>query len=211
MKAIRLTGGLDRCAGILEVHRNGSWATVCDNCWNKQLASMVCSMLQCGAEPLKYTQFDPPLKHNNGTLYYYHCDAKAQSLWQCGEYTTPHLCKDSKASGVICNVSTPAPPPPAAAAVISPSPELLSTIALALLLFVFVITSIVLCCLYRRCHGNCGFLQTLRTRLQVLLWTLAVRWRCSLIASDVLQEGLQPVRCSEVIGLRRAPDGRRPG
>ncbi|KAK2830697.1 hypothetical protein Q5P01_018628 [Channa striata] len=170
MKAIRLTGGLDRCAGILEVHRNGSWGTVCDNCWNKQLASMVCSMLQCGAEPLKYTQFDPPLKHNNGTLYYYGCYPKAQSLWQCGEYTIPHLCKDSKASGVICNgslgfpvlstenvtemtVSTAPPTTVAAPEVVSPSPELLSTIVLALLLLVFLITNTVLCCLYRRRHA----------------------------------------------------------
>lgn len=104
MKAIRLTGGLDRCSGIVEIHRNGSWGTVCDNCWFEKEASMVCSMLQCGAKPQKISQFDPPLKHNNGALYYYQCFKDEQSLWQCLEYINlPHLCKDSKASGVICN------------------------------------------------------------------------------------------------------------
>lgn len=103
MKAIRLTGGLDRCSGKVEIHRNGTWGTVCDNCWNKDMASLVCSMLQCGAEPVKFTQFDPPLTHNNGTLWYYICRSDTQSLWQCRELNLPHLCKDSKASGVICN------------------------------------------------------------------------------------------------------------
>ncbi|KAF3707172.1 T-cell differentiation antigen CD6 Precursor [Channa argus] len=171
MRAIRLTGGLDRCSGILEVHRNGSWGTVCDNCWNKELASMVCSMLQCGDEPQNYTQFNPPLKHNNGTRYYYSCDRRHQNLWQCFEYTMPHLCIDSKASGVICKGSrgfpaistenvtgvTASTAPPTtittAGVFFTPSPTLLSTIVLSLLLLVFLITNTVLCCLYRRRHA----------------------------------------------------------
>ncbi|KAA8586233.1 hypothetical protein FQN60_007802 [Etheostoma spectabile] len=104
MKAVRLTGGLDRCSGKVEVHRNGSWGTVCDNCWNKDMASMVCSMLQCGAEPLKYSQFVPYLTHNNGTLWFYQCHPNVLSLWECDELINrPHLCSTSKASGVICN------------------------------------------------------------------------------------------------------------
>lgn len=103
MKAIRLTGGLDRCSGKVEIHRNGSWGTVCDNCWNKDMASLVCSMLQCGAEPIKFTQFDPPLTHNNSTLWFYNCHPDTQSLWQCQELNLLHLCKYSKASGVVCN------------------------------------------------------------------------------------------------------------
>lgn len=104
MQAVRLAGGLDRCSGKVEIHRNGSWGTVCDNCWNKEMASTVCSMLQCGSEPLKFIQFDPPLSHNNGTQYYYMCPNKPQSLWQCAEYyNKPHLCQTSKASGIICN------------------------------------------------------------------------------------------------------------
>ncbi|KAM3858589.1 T-cell differentiation antigen CD6-like [Diretmus argenteus] len=103
MRAVRLSGGVDRCSGKVEIHRDGRWGTVCDSCWTKDEASMVCSMLKCGDEPQQYTQFDPPLTHNNGTLWYYIC-TDYKSLWQCKEYFNhPFLCKDSKAAGVICN------------------------------------------------------------------------------------------------------------
>ncbi|XP_026205281.1 T-cell differentiation antigen CD6-like isoform X2 [Anabas testudineus] len=173
MRAIRLTGGLDQCSGVVEIHRNGSWGTVCDNCWNENLASMVCSMLQCGGKPQKVSQFNPPLKHNNGALYYYSCAPGLQSLWQCKELiNVAHTCKDSKASGVICNGSLGFPVLSTENAtevniwtmdptsvvpteeLFSPSPELLSTIALSVLLFVFLITNTVLCCLYRRRHAS---------------------------------------------------------
>ncbi|XP_071356881.1 T-cell differentiation antigen CD6-like isoform X2 [Trachinotus anak] len=173
MKAIRLTGGLDRCSGKVEVHRNGSWGTVCDNCWNKDLASMVCSMLQCSAEPQKFTQFDPPLAHSNGTLYYYSCNSLHKTLWQCKEIINKqHLCKSSKASGVICNGSlglftattanasvttswttAGATTTVAADPFFSASPELLITMSLSLLLLVFLITNTVLCCHYRKRHA----------------------------------------------------------
>ncbi|XP_038580734.1 T-cell differentiation antigen CD6-like isoform X1 [Micropterus salmoides] len=175
MKAVRLTGGLDRCSGKVEIHRNGSWGTVCDNCWNQQMASMVCSMLQCGAKAEKYTQFVPPLTHNNGTLWYYKCTENEQNLWECREIINKiHLCISSKASGVICNGSLGFPIPttatPANATVITswtegtaaviptegfslPSAELLITMALCLLLLVLLITNTVLCFHYRRRHA----------------------------------------------------------
>lgn len=106
MKAIRLSGGLDRCSGKVEIHRNGSWGTVCDHCWNHNMASIVCSMLGCGAPATKYSQFNPPLAHNNGTKWYYMCTLNAANLWQCRalkESQNPVLCQGSKASGVVCN------------------------------------------------------------------------------------------------------------
>ncbi|XP_019132960.2 deleted in malignant brain tumors 1 protein isoform X2 [Larimichthys crocea] len=173
MRAIRLTGGLDRCSGKLEVHRNGSWGTVCDNCWNQNLASMVCSMLHCGAQAVKMSQFVPPLLHNNGTLWYYSCNPGAQDLWKCAEYNSvQHLCLYSKASGVICNGSLGFPTPTTASTTNAtsgwttaalpvhpaeglslPSIELLSMIALCLVLLVFLITNTVLCCHYRSRHA----------------------------------------------------------
>lgn len=39
--------------------------------------------------------------------------------------------------------------------------------------------------------------------------TWPLYWHYSLIARDMLQDGLQPVKCSEVISLGRAPDGYR--
>ncbi|XP_036948271.1 deleted in malignant brain tumors 1 protein-like isoform X3 [Acanthopagrus latus] len=173
MRAIRLTGGLDRCSGKVEVHRNGSWGTVCDNCWNKDLAALVCSMLQCG-EPTQISQFVPPLTNNNGTLWYYSCNPNEQSLWQCRERANiTHLCAWSKASGVVCNGSLgfPAATTASANATVTigwttdapelgppegfflPSTELLSTITVCLVLIVFLITNTMLCCHYRRRHA----------------------------------------------------------
>lgn len=106
MRAIRLTGGLDRCAGKVEIHRNGSWGSLCDNAWNIHLATMVCSMLQCGggAKPEKFSRI-ASFTHNNATpKYFYVCPQTATSLWQCQEiYTNPFLCMGSQPSGVICN------------------------------------------------------------------------------------------------------------
>ncbi|XP_070702784.1 T-cell differentiation antigen CD6-like isoform X2 [Pempheris klunzingeri] len=173
MRAVRLTGGLDHCSGKVEIHRNGSWGTVCDNCWNKNMASMVCSMLQCGAEAMKFSQFLPALAHNNGTLWFYQCGKDMQSLWQCREiYNKMHLCTDSKASGIICNGSLGFPTATtvsaANATVITSwttkntgkaaekdflTPQLLSTTALCLLFLVFLIINTILCCHYRRRHA----------------------------------------------------------
>ncbi|XP_053190558.1 T-cell differentiation antigen CD6-like isoform X2 [Scomber japonicus] len=168
MRAVRLTGGLDRCSGKVEIHRNGSWGTVCDTCWDSDMASMVCSMLQCGTA-LKYTQFDFPRVHNNGTLWFYLCASQAKNLWQCKEYiNVPHVCSTSKASYLICNGSlgfttanvttiipgvtvTPTSSPPVELFLVSP--ELLTSMSLCVVLFVLLITNTVLCCHYRRRHA----------------------------------------------------------
>ncbi|XP_026013258.1 T-cell differentiation antigen CD6-like isoform X3 [Astatotilapia calliptera] len=174
MRGLRLTGGMDRCSGKLEVHRNGSWWFVCNNCWNEMMASIVCSMLGCGDKVEKYTQFNPPLTHNNGTLFYYKCKSQDQSLWECKEYINHRfLCKDSKASGVICEGSLGFPNATTVNPTVTPqwttangttaavaaadlafaSLPLLSTISLSILLLVIVITNTVLCCHYRRKHA----------------------------------------------------------
>ncbi|XP_065327796.1 T-cell differentiation antigen CD6-like [Pelmatolapia mariae] len=174
MRALRLTGGLDRCSGKLEVHRNGSWWTVCNNCWNQHLASMVCSMLGCGDKVEKFTQFSPSLSHINGSLWYFQCYGKERNLWECREIINKkHLCVLSSASGVICNgslgfLNTTAVKPTvtpqwttadgttaavAAADLPFASLPLLSTISLSILLLVIVITNTVLCCHYRRKHA----------------------------------------------------------
>ncbi|TWW65130.1 T-cell differentiation antigen CD6 [Takifugu flavidus] len=158
MRAVRLTGGLDRCSGRVEIHRNGSWGTVCDNCWNKKLASMVCSMLQCSTEAFQVSQFVPPLLHkNNDTQWFYACYGNERNLWECQEKSNkPHLCKYSKASGVICNGGT---TPTTSAEIPSlltslSSTVLLSIIALFLLLVVVLVSNTVLCCHYRRRYDS---------------------------------------------------------
>lgn len=175
MRAVRLRGGLDRCSGTVEIHRNGSWGTVCDNCWDQDMASMVCSMLRCGAAPLKYKQFDQPLPHNDGPLWFYACAPDAQDLWQCQEFiNNSFLCATSKASALVCNgslglpaattdnstaatvqpteVTTPAVGSRAGQPILPPV-ELLVSIVVCLLLLVLLVTNTVLCCHYRRRHA----------------------------------------------------------
>lgn len=102
-KALRLTGGLDRCAGRVEIHRNGTWGTVCDTCWQKEEATMACDMLNCGVVK-HFTAFDPPFKHKNETLWYFLCAQNNKNLWQCPEHiNNAFVCKETKAAGLICN------------------------------------------------------------------------------------------------------------
>ncbi|KAK5854669.1 hypothetical protein PBY51_004844 [Eleginops maclovinus] len=238
-RAVQLVGGSGRCAGRVELWRNGEWGTVCDDQWDLRDANVVCAQLGCGytvsvtgqggsfppgrgpvhrdelnctgreeslwdcpatqEEPdcghkedagiicsemkavrltggldrcsAKFTQFDPPLILNNGTLWYYICDQNAQNLWQCSEYVNKtYLCDTSKASAVICKgslgfaesttasgstVMTSWTTVSPAEGFSLPSPKLLSIMALALLLLLLVvlITNSVLCCHYRRRHA----------------------------------------------------------
>lgn len=100
-KEVRLTGGLDRCSGRVEIHRNGTWGTVCDTCFAKEEANMVCSMLNCGTA-VQFSQFIPHFPHSNGTNWYYRCYSHHNKLWHCEEFANPIFCQSSKAAGLIC-------------------------------------------------------------------------------------------------------------
>ncbi|KAJ8000276.1 hypothetical protein DPEC_G00203160 [Dallia pectoralis] len=172
LREVRLTGGLDRCSGKVEIHRNGSWGTVCDNCWEREEASLVCSMLGCG-DPVTFLAFNPPFTHNNGTLYYYRCVGNPANLWQCSEYVNKtSLCRDSKAAGLICSgskgrylplttigtstvlMSTSGPTTTAIVVITgvqwSLSLELLGCLVLSVLLFIALVTLAWFCCCYRK-------------------------------------------------------------
>ncbi|XP_060798670.1 scavenger receptor cysteine-rich type 1 protein M130-like [Neoarius graeffei] len=161
-KDLRLTGGLDHCSGRVEIHRNGSWGTVCENCWDEQEASMACAMLGCG-EAKVYKSFAPPFNHANGTYWYYHCQSGNKILWDCKEidateYT--HLCKETSAAGVICNNSLglPAPTTPNTAPTmvtiqttaepfsVSWNPAVLGCIILSCILLIVILSNIITCC-----------------------------------------------------------------
>lgn len=99
-KEVRLTGGLDRCSGRVEIHRNGTWGTLCDSCFAKEEANMVCSMLNCGTA-VKFTAFKPQFDDGD-TKWFFIC-SDVTNLWQCKEYANnPNLCSSSKAAGLIC-------------------------------------------------------------------------------------------------------------
>ncbi|MGH0159120.1 UNVERIFIED_CONTAM: hypothetical protein FKN15_071870 [Acipenser sinensis] len=103
-KAIRLSGGLDRCSGRVEIHRNGSWGTVCDSLWGKDEGGMVCSMLGCG-DIVKVRDFNNTFKHDTTLKWFYQCTTIERSLWDCKEYANnPNLCQKSSAAAVVCSM-----------------------------------------------------------------------------------------------------------
>ncbi|KAF7691274.1 deleted in malignant brain tumors 1 protein-like isoform X2 [Silurus meridionalis] len=160
-KALRLTGGKDNCSGRVEIHRNGSWGTVCEDCWEEDESIMACAMLGCG-KPEKFTSFDPPFSHTNGTRWFYQCSEVYDTLWKCKEIdaTKGSLC-NSNAAGLICNYSLGLPEPTtlavpttmvstvqttAEAPVMVWSPELLACIVLSFILLITIVSNIIICC-----------------------------------------------------------------
>ncbi|RXM28462.1 T-cell differentiation antigen CD6 [Acipenser ruthenus] len=103
-KAERLSGGLDRCSGRVEIHRSGSWGTVCDNVWGTDEGGMVCSMLGCG-DQVKVKGFNNTFKHDTTLKWFYQCATKDRSLWDCKEYANnENLCQKSSAAAVVCSM-----------------------------------------------------------------------------------------------------------
>ncbi|XP_077175104.1 T-cell differentiation antigen CD6 isoform X2 [Paroedura picta] len=99
----RLSGGLDACAGRVEVHYKGVWNTVCDGNWFQQQADLLCRFLKCsnGASEPKV-----PFDHTLLGKMYYDCFGNESSLARClWRYNNSNLCDQSRAAGVICNGS----------------------------------------------------------------------------------------------------------
>ncbi|NXY91408.1 CD6 protein, partial [Alcedo cyanopectus] len=98
-----LAGGLDGCAGRVEVFFRGTWSTVCDSSWYELEAEVLCHTLGCG-EPLQHLSFP----HTLPTKMLYQCEGRPPSLAQCHwTYNKSAPCHQSRAAGVVCNGETP--------------------------------------------------------------------------------------------------------
>ncbi|KAM6066900.1 scavenger receptor cysteine-rich domain-containing protein DMBT1-like [Chlamydotis macqueenii] len=125
--SLRLVNGQDECSGRLEVFHNGSWATICDDGWDMNDATVVCRQLGCGdAISAKSEAF-----FGEGTgeivLDEVECGGDESSLEQCSHRRLgTHDCYHKEDAGVICQgtqVDSPASEPADVTTVDSPTSE----------------------------------------------------------------------------------------
>ncbi|XP_065715711.1 scavenger receptor cysteine-rich domain-containing protein DMBT1-like isoform X2 [Patagioenas fasciata] len=103
---LRLSDGPGRCAGRVELLRNGTWGTVCDDGWGPAEGRVVCRRLGCGT----LLSVAPGTRYGPGTgpiwLDELNCTGDERDLWECparpwGEHNCHHVedasveCSDS--------------------------------------------------------------------------------------------------------------------
>ncbi|XP_061469043.1 T-cell differentiation antigen CD6 isoform X2 [Rhineura floridana] len=173
----RLSGGLDACAGRVEVYYQGTWNTVCDGNWYQNEANVLCHSLSCSDKALTARV---PFNHTLLGKMYYACSGNENSLNDCDwRYNNANLCAQFTAAGVICNGSlglgkppntrgteavTPVSPMPSPRFTrpenleVRPSYQMLQIlcIVLGLLLVLALLTLIITILLHRRRKNDCA-------------------------------------------------------
>lgn len=93
---MRLSNGLDKCAGQLEVKSSGSWWSVSSVDWSKQNSDMACQHLECGESkninPYRFVKSKLPLLQLKLT-----CNIK-----QCN-MTNKRFNQNDSVVNIICN------------------------------------------------------------------------------------------------------------
>ncbi|XP_067321164.1 scavenger receptor cysteine-rich type 1 protein M130-like [Anolis sagrei] len=106
----RLVNGPNRCSGRVEVFRNGTWGTVCDDGWDLRDAQVVCRELGCReavSAPVEahFGKGKDPIWINevqcNGTeVSLYNCIHRMHTLYECRhEEDASVVCSDLRLNG----------------------------------------------------------------------------------------------------------------
>lgn len=101
---VRLAGGPDRCAGRVELWRDGKWGTVCDDQWDLRDADVVCAQLDCGYA-LNVTGQGGVFPPGRGPVHLdeLNCTGKEDNLWSCPTAQDQSDCGHKEDAGVICS------------------------------------------------------------------------------------------------------------
>ncbi|XP_076860596.1 antigen WC1.1-like [Brachyhypopomus gauderio] len=104
--SVRLVGGINPCAGRVEVLHRGQWGTVCDDNWDMRDAAVVCRELDCGeaVDVLGDSHFGP----GSGQIWMddVDCSGSESTLKNCRSAGWgKHNCNQTKNAGVICSVN----------------------------------------------------------------------------------------------------------
>ncbi|KAL8187235.1 UNVERIFIED_CONTAM: hypothetical protein K2H54_040693 [Gekko kuhli] len=103
--SIRLADGNGSCEGRVEVYRNGSWGTVCDDSWDLPEAQVVCRQLNCG-EALS-SPGDAHYREGSGDILLdeVQCWGNETTLEECSHAGWGvHDCRHKEDASVICSV-----------------------------------------------------------------------------------------------------------
>lgn len=104
-QALRLVGGPDRCAGRVELWRNGMWGTVCDDRWDLRDAGVACAQLGCGYALSVTGQGDGSFAPGRGPVHLdeLNCTGQEGNLWACPAAQEEPDCGHKEDAGVICS------------------------------------------------------------------------------------------------------------
>ena len=101
---MRLAGGSKRCAGRVELWRNGRWGTVCDDHWDLRDGNVACAQIGCGYA-LRVTGQGGPFPPGRGPIYLdnLNCTGKEDNLWSCPAGEDEQDCGHKEDAGVTCS------------------------------------------------------------------------------------------------------------
>ncbi|CAL1586342.1 unnamed protein product [Knipowitschia caucasica] len=101
---VKLVGGPNRCAGRVEVYKQGQWGDVCGELWDVNDAGVVCRQLKCGAEHSITSALD--YGHGSGHVWVdqIECSGRETSVSQCPQRPfVTRACNVTSLAGVVCS------------------------------------------------------------------------------------------------------------
>uniref|UniRef100_A0A1X7SFF9 SRCR domain-containing protein n=1 Tax=Amphimedon queenslandica TaxID=400682 RepID=A0A1X7SFF9_AMPQE len=100
--SVRLVGGTSILEGRVEVCRNGSWGTVCDDSWDNIDATVVCRQLGLGSTGIAFSSAYFGQGTGSILMDEVRCTGSESSLTSCS-HRTFHDCSHSEDAGVRCS------------------------------------------------------------------------------------------------------------